>query len=239
MKKLLISILIALLLILSIFIAVNGLNVGKIEVLGIRGINQKNSELDQKIQQATQLSTIDYQKAVDEVEENSKKLTEEKKNYEDMALLNTDSEGQATAQIQKYEVEALWVKLGNHATSEGATMKMDIVKGSSTSENMYDLNFTVNGSYISIIDFISDIENDSTLGFKIENFHMSGSGDSLQATFVCKEISIIDVNESQVDTGTNNNNTTNNTTNSTTNSTNNTNSTNTTSNSATNTNVAK
>lgn len=235
MKKLLISILIALLLILSIFIAVNGLNVGKIEVLGIRGINQKNSELDQKIQQATQLSTIDYQKAVDEVEENSKKLTEEKKNYEDMALLNTDSEGQATAQIQKYEVEALWVKLGNHATSEGATMKMHIVKGSSTSENMYDLNFTVNGSYISIIDFISDIENDSTLGFKIENFHMSGSGDSLQATFVCKEISIIDVNESQVDTGTNNNNTTN----STTNSTNNTNSTNTTSNSATNTNVAK
>lgn len=235
MKKLLISILIALLLILSIFIAVNGLNVGKIEVLGIRGINQKNSELDQKIQQATQLSTIDYQKAVDEVEENSKKLTEEKKNYEDMALLNTDSEGQATAQLQKYEVEALWVKLGNHATSEGATMKMDIVRGSSTSENMYDLNFTVNGSYISIIDFISDIENDSTLGFKIENFHMSGSGDSLQATFVCKEISIIDVNESQVDTGTNNNNTTN----ITTNSTNSTNSTNTTSNSATNTNVAK
>ena len=235
MKKLLISILIALLLILSIFIAINGLNVGKIEVLCIRGINQKNSELDQKIQQATQLSTIDYQKAVDEVEENSKKLTEEKKNYEDMALLNTDSEGQATAQLQKYEVEALWVKLGNHATSEGATMKMDIVRGSSTSENMYDLNFTVNGSYISIIDFISDIENDSTLGFKIENFHMSGSGDSLQATFVCKEISIIDVNESQVDTGTNNNNTTN----STTNSTNNTNSTNTTSNSATNTNVAK
>ena len=223
------------LLILSIFIAINGLNVGKIEVLGIRGINQKNSELDQKIQQATQLSTIDYQKAVDEVEENSKKLTEEKKNYEDMALLNTDSEGQATAQIQKYEVEALWVKLGNHATSEGATMKMDIVKGSSTSENMYDLNFTVNGSYISIIDFISDIENDSTLGFKIENFHMSGSGDSLQATFVCKEISIIDVNESQVDTKTNDVNTTN----SATNNTNNTNSTNSTSNSTTNTNVAK
>ena len=209
MKKLLISILIALLLILSIFIAINGLNVGKIEVLGIRGINQKNSELDQKIQQATQLSTIDYQKAVDEVEENSKKLTEEKKNYEDMALLNTDSEGQATAQIQKYEVEALWVKLGNHATSEG--------------------------SYISIIDFISDIENDSTLGFKIENFHMSGSGDSLQATFVCKEISIIDVNESQVDTKTNDVNTTN----SATNNTNNTNSTNSTSNSTTNTNVAK
>ena len=239
MKKLLISILIALLLILSIFIALNGLNIGKIEILGIRGINQKNSELDQKIQEATQLSTIDYQKAVDEVEENSKKLTEEKKNYEDMALLNTDSEGQITAQIQKYEVEALWVKLGNHATSEGATMKMDIVKGNSTTENIYDLNFTVNSSYISIIDFISDIENDSTLGFKIENFHMSGSGDSLQATFSCKEISIIDVNQSQVVTDTDNTTNTTNTTNA--NSTSNTTNTNNTSNTTntTNTNVAQ
>lgn len=239
MKKLLISILIALLLILSIFIALNGLNIGRLEILGIKGIGQKNSELDQKIQQATQLSSIDYQKAVDEVENNSKKLTEEKKNYEELALLNTDAEGQATAQIQKYEVEALWVKIGNHATSEGATIKMDIVKGNSTAENVYDLNFTVNGSYISIIDFISDIENDSTLGFKIENFKMSGSGDSLQATFVCKEITIIDVNEGQVVTDTNNTTNTSNTanttnTNSTSNTTNKTNTTN-----MTNTNVAQ
>lgn len=238
MKKLLISILIALLLILSIFIALNGLNIGKLEILGIKGIGQKNSELDQKIQQATQLSSIDYQKAVDEVEENSKKLTEEKKNYEELALLNTDAEGQVTAQIQKYEVEALWVKLGNHATSEGATIKMDIVKGNSTAENVYDLNFTVNGSYISIIDFISDIENDSTLGFKIENFKMSGSGDSLQATFTCKEITIIDVNQSQVVTDTDTNTTTNTTNTTNTNNTSNTTNTNNTSN-VTNTNVAQ
>lgn len=234
MKKLLISILIALLLILSVFIALNGLNIGKLEILGIEGIGQKNSELDQKIQQATQLSTIDYQKAVDDVEENTKKLTEEKKNYEEMTLLNTDSEGKVTAQIQKYEVEALWVKLGKHATSEGATIKMDIVKGNNTSENMYDLNFTVNGSYISIIDFISDIENDSTLGFKIENFKMNGSGDSLQATFTCKEITIIDVNQGQVITDTSNSTNTSNTSNTTDNTSN----TNNTSN-VTNTNVAQ
>ena len=234
MKKLLISILIALLLILSVFIALNGLNIGKLEILGIEGIGQKNSELDQKIQQAPQLSTIDYQKAVDDVEENTKKLTEEKKNYEEMTLLNTDSEGKVTAQIQKYEVEALWVKLGKHATSEGATIKMDIVKGNNTSENMYDLNFTVNGSYISIIDFISDIENDSTLGFKIENFKMNGSGDSLQATFTCKEITIIDVNQGQVITDTSNSTNTSNTSNTTDNTSN----TNNTSN-VTNTNVAQ
>ena len=36
----------------------------------------------------------------------------------------------------------------------------------------YDLSFTVYGEYISILDFVSDIENDSELGFKIENFKM-------------------------------------------------------------------
>ena len=72
---------------------------------------------------------------------------------------------------------------------------MDIVRGN-TSET-YNLRFTVNGSYISITDFISDIENDSTLGFKIEEFKMvpGTSTSDLKATFVCKEIAIKDISE--------------------------------------------
>ena len=43
------------------------------------------------------------------------------------------------------------------------------------------------------IQFITGIEDDSKLGFKIENFSMSASsesGDQLEATFVCKDITI-------------------------------------------------
>ena len=80
-------------------------------------------------------------------------------------------------------------------------MKMDVLT-SGTAQDVYNLKFTVTGSYISITDFISDIENDSTLGFKIEEFKMIPAGENgdLQATFVCKEISIKDVSKENVPT---------------------------------------
>lgn len=245
MKKLLISVLIALLLILSGFLVIRGIQIGGFKILGIMGIKAETEQLDQKIQEAGKLAEKDYKQVVSDVETNSKKLIEEKNNYEELTV--TTAEGEENAgQIEKYEIETLWVKLGNHATSEGAVIKMDVVKSSSNAEGVYDLKFTVTGSYISITDFISDIENDTTLGFKIDEFKMvpSGNEGDLQATFICKEISIKDVSETTPENTENTQNdgndqnttgTDNNTTN--TNSTNNTSNTNSTVNqNATNTN---
>ena len=155
--------------------------------------------------------------------------------YEEMTVISSASDVESAAQLETYEIETLWVKLGNHATNEGATMKMDVTKGTNTTQNTYNLNFTVNGSYISITDFISDIENDDTLGFKIEEFKMvpSGSDSNLQATFVCKDIAIKEITETTPitttdDTGTNttNSNNTNTNTSNTANTSNTTNTTN-------------
>lgn len=233
MKKLLILILIALLLTLSIFLVIQGIHIGNFEILGIRDIQAKSNELDEKIQEAAKLAEKDYKQAVSNVETNAKKLKEEKANYDEM-VATVDGETGTTNQIEKYEIETLWVRLGNHATSEGVVMQMDVIKGNSVTEDTYNLRFTATGSYISITDFISDIENDSTLGFKIEEFKMNpaSSGSDLQATFVCKDIAIKDVSTTtNIATDSNNN-------------TNNTNSTNTTSasnttNTTSNTNVAK
>ena len=243
MKKTLMLILICLLLILCGYITIKGFSVGNTEILGFKTIQDRSKALDEKIQEADKLSEKDYKQAVSTVQTDTKKLQQEIKKYEDMTAVSSDGDVATANQLQRYEVEALWVKLGTLATSEGATMKMDIAKG--TTDKTYNLNFTVTGSYISITDFISDIENDSTLGFKIEEFKMTSSGNDLQATFTCKEIEIVDIAESTDTkdqkgktnsdntssdgntntTGTNNNNTTN-----STNSTNNTNTSNTTSN---------
>lgn len=231
MKKLLISILILLLIALSIFIGLKGFKIGSLEVLGVKGLQEKNDQLDTKLEQATKLASVDYKKAIGEVQENAKKLTEEKKRYDDIIALNVDTEGEV-AQIQKYEIETLWVKLGNHATSEGTTIKIEVTKGTNTTEDTYNLNFTATGSYISITDFISDIENDDTLGFKIENFKLIPSGEednSLQATFICKDIAIKEVDTSAImPQSTINTNTSNTTNTNSTNNTTNANSTNTT-----------
>lgn len=238
MKKLLISILIGLLLILSAFLIIQGIGLGGIQILGITGIKNKSEELNQKIQEAGKLAEKDYKQAVSDVESNAKKLATEKEKYESLTT-TVDGETVSSGQIQKYEIETLWVKLGNHATSEGAVMKMDVVT-SGAAKDVYNLKFTVTGSYISITDFISDIENDSTLGFKIEEFKMipSGSEGDLQATFTCKEITIKDVSQNVVKTeNQENQNNTNNTAGNNTNTTN-TNSTNTSNNNTTNTNTA-
>ena len=240
MKKLLILILIALLLALSIFIVIQGVNIGGVQILGIRAIQDKSAELDTKIQEAARLVEKTYQQAVSDVDENAKKLEEEKKNYEDMTTISTDGEVQAANQLERYEIETLWVRLGDHATSQGVVMQMDVLQGSSGAEGVYDLRFTATGSYISITDFISAIENDSTLGFKIEEFRMVPSGSDLQATFVCKDIAIKEVSSTTPTTSnsnTNNTNSTNNTTN--TNGTNTTNTSNTSNSSSNVVNVAE
>lgn len=249
MKKLLISILIILLVVLSGFLIITGIQIGNFKILGITGIKSETEKLDEKIQEAGKLAEKDFKQAASDVETNAKKLTEEKKNYENM-ITSADGETVATGQIEKYEIEALWVMVGKHATSEGVVLQMDVVK-SGTANDSYNLKFKTTGSYISIIDFISAIENDSALGFKIEEFKMTGSGSDLQATFICKDITIKDIQETVTNTenntnttnGNNENTNTTNTTNttSTNNNTNTQNTTNTVNNNqtATNTNVAQ
>lgn len=244
MKKILFSILIVLLFILCLITAWKGINIFGLEILGFSGIQEKNSNLDNTISEATMLASKDYEDALKNIENDVKKLQEEKKNYEDLVTVSNGEEIKVTNQYQKYEIEYLWAVIGNHATSEGIELKMDLVAGSS--QNLYNLNFTVSGSYIGIVDFISSIENDPVLGFKIENFNITGS-DTLQATFTCKDIEIKEISNATVNTkstnkntntntNTNNNTTTNNTNTNTTNSTNaNTNTTNNNSNTSTNT----
>lgn len=235
MKKLLILILIGLLLTLSIFVVVKGINVGNIQILGINGIQEKSKALDEKIQEASKLSEKDYQQAISTLEDSTKKLQQQKKKYEDMTQISEEGDIQNANQIERYEVETLWVKLGNHATSEGVILRIDILQGTSGAANTYNLKFTVTGSYISITDFISDIENDSTLGFKIEEFNMipTSTDSNLQATFVCRDITIKDITSiSNTETSTDEKNSTNSTNTNTTNtngaSGNNTNTTNST-----------
>lgn len=190
MKKLLTAILILLLLILLVFIVLQGFSIGSLEVLSYKNLGERSSELDKKIQEASKLAEKDFKQAMTTINESGKKLEKVKKQYEEIASTNSENDVEQVSQLQKYEIETLWVKLGNYATSEGVVIKMDIVNGKEESKGVYDLKFTTNGSYISITDFISDIENDTTLGFKIEEFKMVPGGSGLQATFVCKDISI-------------------------------------------------
>lgn len=193
MKKLLILILILLLIILGGVIGVKGTNIAGVEILSVEGIQTKSNQLDQKIQQATKLAEKDYIQAVDNVNSDAKKLKETKQDYLDMTEISSESDIQAATYLKEYEMEKLWVQIGNHATSNGVDIKMAVTPGTSGAEGTYNLNFTATGGYVQIEEFISSIENDSTLGFKIEEFRMTPDGNNLKATFVCRDIPIKEI----------------------------------------------
>lgn len=243
MKKLLILIVIALLTVLTLLTMIRGIQIGSIQVLGIQGMKEKNEKLDEEITQATKLASTDYERAYSQLETSNKELQEQKQAYEDMTAVSTDSQVQQASQLTKYELEKLDIQLEGHAKSEGVDLTMEITSSNTLSE-AYNLNFTVSGRYIGVTDFIADIEDDPILGFKIENFAVSADGaDTVQATFMCRDIMINGITTESVQTeteevsedGTNSTNTTtettdtnNTTSNSTSNSTNTTNTTNTT-----------
>ena len=231
MKKTLILILIVLVLALTIFTLINGLQIGSFSIWGIRTIQDENAKLDETVTQATKLASSTFPGKVSEVNTSMKNLQEQKTTYEDMVAVSSSSEVQTASQLSNYTLDFLWTEIGTHATSEGVNIDISLTAGAG-GQNVYDLNFTVVGSYVGICEFIRDIEDDSDLAFKIEQFSMTAgeSTSSLKATFICKNIPIEGISSIDTKTTATNGNTTNSTNTNSTNSTSNTtsNSTNTT-----------
>ena len=92
-------------------------------------------------------------------------------------------------ETKQYDISYLWKVLGNYAKSRNLTLGMD-VKISDSKNNLYNLNFSVSGRYIDIIQFIKDIENDSDLYFRIYNFRMSGSSTIVSSSFAVQNVNI-------------------------------------------------
>ena len=230
MKKLLILILIALVLALTIFTIVNGIQIGNFSIWGIKEIQNQNAQLDETVTEATKLASSTFPSKVSELNTSMKKLQEEKASYEDMVAVSSSGDVQAASQLSNYNLDFLWTEIGTHATSNGVNIDMALTKGTG-GENVYNINFTAVGGYVNISEFVRNIEDDSDLAFKIEEFSMTAgfSTSELRATFVCKNIPIEGISSLDTNSSSARNNTNSNSTNSnsaTTNSTNSTNSTN-------------
>lgn len=230
MRKILIALIMVVILVFTGVTVINGIQIGKFEILGISKVKQKNDDLDTTVKKATKLASTDYQQKVDELNSALKKLEVEKSNYEDLANVSTESEIQAANKTYN-TIDFLFVRIENHAKSEGVTIEMKVTRSASGESDTYDLNFSATGTYTGIEEFITDLEDDSKLGFKIEDFSMtatSGSnGEQVEATFVCKNIIIKGIENTsalsgsmsgttKIDSSTDNTNSTNTTDNTTT-----------------------
>ena len=217
MRKLLISILLILLIVMTVLCVKNGINIGPLHVLGVTQIQDANGELTRKIAEAKNTND-NYANKLTEIKDLITDLGEARSEYLQTINVSTESEIREATQTKNYTIEYLWSQVGNHATQEGVNIRMDVVSG--VDENTKNLNFTVSGNYLAITNFITELENDSSLQFTIDEFSMTQN----QCTFVVRDVFIR--NETTMTSQNNTITNTNATTNTTTNTTNNTASTN-------------
>ena len=210
MRKLVLYLVTVLLLALAAMIVLRGVVLGPIIINSFKEISDANSELDGLIDEAVEQKEVKYTEALSQQQTAYKTLMSEKASYQQLLDLGVDENGIPLSKIQEYEIEKIWITLGNYAEKQGVDLRMDITVNNSVAKT-YDLNFTVVGEYIQIADFLYDIQRDNTLVFKIENFKLVSSEQveetttetteegeevensevtdyNLTATFVCKDI---------------------------------------------------
>ena len=191
MRKILLSILLGLALILMTLFMKNGLSIGQsFRIYGFQGISDESQKLTQAISEANN-ENDQYTEALQTMQTDVEGLIGAKKEYLDAVARSSDSEIKLATQTKTYMIEYLWSRVGNHATSQGVKIKMEIVNSTLQDQEYRNLNFTVNGRYLAVTQFISSLENDANLDFTIDDFHMTpGTGTIVQATFVVKDVKI-------------------------------------------------
>ena len=164
MRKILIGFLIVLLVIMAYLMIFKGLELGDFKVLSASQIVEENDRLTKEISDTEELINSRYPTENDKLNTSVSKLLTAKDEYLELANVSTKSELSKASTVETYTVEFLWTRLGRHATAEGVNLNYT-PSGNS-------INFTVVGEYIPILSFIATIENDSKLGFTIENLSL-------------------------------------------------------------------
>lgn len=201
MKKTLISIIGVILLVLILVCIFNGVSIGKMSIHSVKNIKEKSLNLDSKIEEANTQINQNYAKSLSDIETASENLKRVKEEYETIVGVNG---GFGITQIEKYKIEYLWGIIGGYGDDENVVVTLDIKETSIT--DTYNINFTLNGSYVGITDFLYDIENDDELNYRIKDFKLlpltttsttttdntvtTVSTETLQATFVVENIII-------------------------------------------------
>lgn len=186
MRKVLISILIIVLIILAYFIVFHGFSIGQFKILGTKQISELSTTLKQKADEANYKVTQELPNKKQEVLTSVGTLLANKENYFRVANISTETQLSEATIEERYNAEYLYLKIGGYARQEGVKMRMDIMTTDNEDSEIKNLAFTVTGKYVGIIDFISALENDNELDFVINSFNMIPSEENdgnLKATF--------------------------------------------------------
>lgn len=194
MRKIVFLLIMVLAIVGCYIVSVEGVKSNLIQIASYDEVKAANKQLDTQISELNRKNTTEYESKRTALTTAVKNYKDKKEKYEALAPTVQETEEQepeetTTSNTKPYDVDFLWTIVGNYATETGISIDFTFVKSTTASTSssdyftMSDINFTVSGTYNSIIEFIYDIEDDDRLGFEIKNFKMSKGGSGVQATF--------------------------------------------------------
>lgn len=212
MRKILILIVLILMIFLSYTVIVSGLSLGSKTLTNYKDLEEKSSQLNVALQNLNTQNTSQYESKKLALLSAVRNYKEKKEQYETIlpeieASKEEEDNSNPVAPVDLYDVGFLWTIIGNYASEEGIALDLNFVKDNtstsvSTDFLFCDLKFTVSGDYITITDFIYDLEDDDRLNFEISDFQLAKGGSNLQSTFVVKSVPLNNKNLSNIATNT-------------------------------------
>lgn len=169
MKKILLAILTTLLIVLTYIVLAKSISIAGFKIEGISDIKTASQNLDQDTNKANSLVDETYPKEMTSLETAIKNLKIAKQKYESKNVYNADETELGAIHVDTYKIHFLWTRLGNYRKDRGVkSLNLDLI--STQTSDVYDLEFTLIGTYSSIIEFLYDIEGDEELNFEPKNF---------------------------------------------------------------------
>ena len=165
----------------------NGLAFGSVDALSYAKIKSKNSTLNSKIDELESLNGTQYDSIKRQLESARQQFNRSKKEYDALAASASATEIAEANKREEILLDYLWIKIGNYANANNIKVLIDPSPFSSV------IDFDVSGPYISIINFIYDLENDSELSFNVNNIIMEGTSNlsNTKAKFSVSGVNIV------------------------------------------------
>lgn len=167
------------------------------EVPSYESVKENKFNLDTKIAELTSLNTTGIPNARNDVKLEIENYEAKRKEYEDLAMSATADEIAEANKIEKYLLDYLWIRVGNYANDNNVKFKMTPITSTAS------LDFDITGSYISVINFIYDIQNDEELNFNINGIVIQGgsSDQIVKAKFTVEDVNVVTSPEDEVEQG--------------------------------------
>lgn len=214
MKRLITFICLIVIAFLGYHLITSDVDVGSFNIGSYNTIETKSNALTKKLANYDKKNESEYETAVKNLNSSVATYKDAKARYEAIlselsdVLNNKDADASAQEVIEetiysdqeKYKVDFLLVTLGDYGEKEGVDVVYQLTTSSTVDQNsstlnyfLSDLKFTVTGQYMSVANFISDLENDDRLSWEIKDFAMGNSTNGksgVTAAFTVKDVPI-------------------------------------------------